>query len=305
MANPSISIGTDGHLDSSAMKVLQFRYSRSLDTNGKVDQSKASAFYPIFARALVAESKLISAQSIAEFAIARGLKSEGSLDKSRATISPRVHKSLGADSIFSHRKGLAAPGAIKAIDANGIIPTPKPKLRSQVALAMKTDGRMDFARLVINKVHREFLPPPPMASLFLVTSYEEIPLHGARIYAGDSFRINLTVRGYRLDALSQDFGPSLLFTVKKTPDESDVSIAFRKSTTQPYSGIGIISVTNIATTTHGILQELKAQVRIYPTDTRDIRSGSIYYELELIDPLSERFTFEPGSFTLLSGVRSN
>ena len=305
MANPSISIETDGHLDSSAMKVLQVRYSRSLNTSGKIDQSKASALYPIFARALVAESKLLSPQSISGFAIAKGLSSLGSLDKSGATASPRVHKSLGVDSFFSHKQAFAAPGAIKAIDANGILPTPKPKLRSQIALAMKADGRMDFSRLVVTKIHREFLPPPPMASLFLVTSYEEIPLHGARIYAGDSFRINLTVRGYRLDALSGGFGPSLLFTVKKTPDESDLSILFRKSTTQPHSGIGIISVTTVATTTHGALQELKAQIRIYPTDTRDVRSGSIYYELELIDPLSERFTFEPGSFTLLSGVRGS
>lgn len=305
MSNPSISIEANGNLDSSAMKVLEIRYSRSLDTDGKVDQSSALALYPIFARSMVVDSKVSSEQSVSEFSIARALVAEGNLDKSGATASPRIHQSIEVDAYFSHEAAFAMPGAIKAIDADGLMPAPKPHLKPQVALAMQTDGQMDFSQLLVTKVHREFLPPPPMASLFLVTSYEEVPLHGARIYAGDSFRINLTVRGYRLDALTEGYGPSLLFTVKKTPDESDISILFRKSTVQPYSGIGIISVTDIATTTHGILQELKAQVRIYPGDTRDVRSGSIYYELELIDPLSERFTFEPGSFTLLSGVRGS
>lgn len=305
MANPSISIETNGNLDSSAMKVVQVRYSRSLDTDGKVDQSKVKALDPIFARAMVIDAKTVSEQAIADFSIARGLVAEGNLDKSKAGASPRVLTSIEVASYFSHPLASAKPGAIKAIDADGLIPTPKPKLQPQVALAMEADGHGDFSKLLVTKVHREFLPPPPMASLFLVTSYEEVPLHGAKIYAGDSFRINLTVRGYRLDALTEGFGPSLLFTVKQSPDESDVSILFRKSTIQPYSGIGIMSVTDIATTTHGILQELKAQIRIYPDDTKNVRSGSIYYELELIDPLSERFTFEPGSFTLLSGVRGS
>jgi len=305
MANPSISIETNGHLDASAMKIVEFRYSRSLDVSSKLDQSMAVGLAPSFVRALVASPDLPSTPPTAEVIIARGLVASGTLDRSRVTASPRQHTSLSVNAFVSHVPAVGRPGAVKAIDTSGLFPSPKSKAAPRIALAVKTAGQLDVSKLVVTTVHREFLPPPPMASLFLVTSYEEIPLHGAKIYAGDSFRINLTVRGYRLDALTEGVGPSLLFTVKKNPSDSDVSTLFKKSTIQPYSGIGVISTTDITTTTHGILQELKAQIRIYPSDTRDVAGGSVYYELELIDPLSERFTFEPGSFTLMGGVRGS
>lgn len=305
MANPSISIETDGNLDSSRMQVLQVRYSRSLDTDGRVDQSKASALDPIFARTMICDSLITSEQATSDFGISRGLVADGSIDSSIAKAFPRMHTSLDVDSILSAKASRAIAGASFAVDTNGLIPARQPLIEANVALGMRANGSSTLGGMMITRIHREFLPPPPMASLYLVTASEEISLHGARIYAGDSFRINLTIRGYRLDALTEGIGPSLLFTVKQAPDDSDASILFRKSTVQPYSGIGIVSVANVTNTSHGVLQELKAQIRMYPADTSGVRAGSIYYELELIDPLSERFTFEPGSFTLLSGVRGS
>ena len=60
---------------------------------------------------------------------------------------------------------------------------------------------------------------------------------------------------------------------------------------------------DVETNTNGILQELTAQLRLYPEDTKDIGLPVLYYELELVDPLSERVTLEVGSFQLVGGVR--
>jgi hypothetical protein len=164
-------------------------------------------------------------------------------------------------------------------------------LDARVAHNLNGSFETGKAEVSLDRIHRKIVPPPPTFDLYVQTASGDVPLQGAQLYRGASYRLVLRGRGYFLNTLELAKGPQLQFTVKTGLGDPNATLVFAKSTHQPLSGIGIDSVQRLTITDDGELEELNGQIRVYPTDTTKLepgRSHTLYWELQMVDPLSER-----------------
>lgn len=299
---------------------------KSISSHLEIDHSDAEVVNLNYARNIVTEAVMGSGQpEIVELNFKRNLNSTIKGDRTSITATPTYKRSISASLDIASTNPVLYPNFKRAIasplSVGGSNPALMPSVKRAIAAELKIDHsdthltmvgikraiaadiEIDQSNTQLTGFSRKFLFPPPTASIVRQTAGNNEPLQGSQMYAGDSEAFNITLRGYHLDALQSGTGAYILFTVKKSPTSADIEAVFQKASKPPISGISILSVTDIGLTDIGTLQELKGQIRVYPNNTQG-KYGTMYYEMEIIDPLSEVITFAPGSFSLLRGVRN-
>ena len=303
IAQPSISISCRGQIDQSSARIISFSYRRAVSSIGELPTTPPTMGPVQYAYAVRANGQIETPPPEMEPVAARSMVATGQIDNSSVSATPSYMRSVSAKGEFADAAPVFVPSYHRSVVVDGDIDNSGARCQPAIAYAMSAHGQIDQASASITRMYRQFLPPPPQGVLNLIRSDQQVRLFGSPLYAGDGYRVAVIVRGYNLTFLTLNYGPHLLFTAKGSPNDPDSTFLFRKSTILPYSGISVQNVRDVEIDANGTLQELTAQMRLYPEDTQSITASVIYYELELVDPLSERVTLEVGSFQLVGGVR--
>lgn len=281
---PSISISGTAEIGQADADVLDFDYKRAVSGTAEIGQSDADVLDFDYKRAI--SGTLHTGTATLEAIALTKTAVSGEIETGVAGV--RVDAAVKVAAMGEADIGRAATWlrTTKKISVMGIGESGGALIGLSPLPARNIDGTAelgDRTLVRLNQVIRKIVPPPPKFEITVQEASGEVPLQGATLCRGSSYRLNVKGRGYHLNTLRLARGPKLDFWAV-----SGETIAFSKSTHQPLGGIGIDSVTPISTTTFGDLEEAIAQIRIYPTDTERLNSGVYAFRLQFIDPLSER-----------------
>lgn len=281
---PSISVSGTAEIGQSDADILDFDYKRAVSGTAEVGQSDTDILDFNYKRAvsgtLHTGTATLEAIALTKTAVSGGI--ETGVSRVRMDAAVKI-AAIGEADIGRTATWLRTTKKISVVgigESGGattkLSPLPARNIDGSAELGDRTNVRLD-------QVIRKIVPPPPKFEITVQEANGEVPLQGATLCRGSSYRLNVKGRGYHLNTLLLARGPKLDFWAI-----SGETIAFSKSTHQPLGGIGIDSVTPISTTTFGELEEAIAQIRIYPQDTERLNPGVYAFRLQFIDPLSEK-----------------
>lgn len=288
---PSISLSGSIQVGAASTALTPVYYKRNVPTKMQVGTASITPVTPIYKRTLHCDAPLGLSETSVKPVVAHNLS--GSWQT--GNLNPRLTPAFKLNAVGQMELGAAVVklDAAKKIAIRSMFRTGDTTVELDGRVAHNLNGQFGLgsSEVDLERIHRKIVPPPPTFDLYVQTANGDIPLQGAKLYRGSSYRLVLRGRGYYLNTLELAKGPQLRFTVKTGLGDPNATLVFAKSTHQPLSGIGIDSVQRLTITEDGELEELNGQVRIYPTDTTKLqpgRSHTLYWELQMVDPLSER-----------------
>ena len=290
--SPALSLQGNLRISNASTSIDPLAYKRGMYAEAEIGKSTTALSEPVYKRNLSAPLKVANASTLATRFIKKNISSGIEMGRMRAKAIAAAKMSSSADIELGSAKATVHHAKKEVISA-GIKPTDlRLKWDGRVALNTQAAVTLTKATARLGRLHRKIVPPPPSFGLSVQTSAGDVPLQGATLYAGSSYRLNLRGRGYYLGTLLLPKGPQLLFKVSTGLGGGDSTTLFSKSTHQPLSGIGIDEVIKLNVTDDGDLEEIHGQIRIYPEDTHHLPGGrsqyTLYWELQMVDPLSER-----------------
>lgn len=300
---PSIAISGEAEIGQCGNYIdplIGVYFKRSLDSIAESGIARIDCLEVRYKRALSRTLEMGHAQTQFDLQVKRAISGEVDIGRANPALLPVMRHSLDGALDIGRSDPRMYPVQVHSLDGEGELGKARTGMDAKIKHALDATTDLGFADARLLKIYRKILLPAPKAELYLMTPLGDVTLHGSKQVLGNSYRYNLIARGYHLNVIQSGTGPYLRFFTKRRVGEPDSQIVFEKQSKYPISGIGIDSVQVVATTEHGDLEEMKAQIRIHPEDWRVMhgKASTLFYKLELIDPLSERSLVAEGSFSV-------